>query len=284
MTCLGHFLRCPQNGSLRAGEQKGGLRRTRDNLLAQATPKQKRAGQTAAPGLVPLKCLWHRYGMATENSLPRGAPRRAEAVLVALRARYPRPATHLVAANAWELLVATVLAAQCTDARVNTVTPELFRRWPGPAELSGATQEELEEVIRSTGFYHSKARNLLGAARRLCEVYGGEVPPRLDELITLPGVARKTANVVLFGAFGINEGLAVDTHVKRISYRLGLTAHTDPVDIEQDLMRLFPRAEWGDVNHRMVWFGRDVCHARSPRCAECEMADFCPRREPPKGK
>lgn len=180
--------------------------------------------------------------------------------------------------------MATVLAAQCTDARVNTVTPELFRRWPGPAELALATQEELESVIRSTGFYHSKARNLLGAAQRVVSVYGGEVPPRLDELITLPGVARKTANVVLFGAFGINEGLAVDTHVKRISYRLGLTSHTDPVDIEQDLMRLFPRAEWGDVNHRMVWFGRDVCHARSPRCAECEMADFCPRREPPKGK
>ena len=222
--------------------------------------------------------------MSATKSLPRGALARAEKVLAALQARYPRPATHLEADNAWELLVATVLAAQCTDARVNTVTPELFRRWPGPAELALATQEELESVIRSTGFYHSKARNLLGAAQRVVSVYGGEVPPRLDELITLPGVARKTANVVLFGAFGINEGLAVDTHVKRISYRLGLTAHTDSVDIEQDLMRLFPRAEWGDVNHRMVWFGRDVCHARSPRCTECEMADFCPRREPPKSK
>ena len=169
--------------------------------------------------------------------MPWPAPKK---VLAALQARYPRPATHLEAGNAWELLVATVLAAQCTDARVNTVTPELFRRWPGPAELALATQEELESVIRSTGFYHSKARNLLGAAQRVVSVYGGQVPPRLDELITLPGVARKTANVVLFGAFGINEGLAVDTHVKRISYRLGLTAHTDPVDIEQDLMRLFP--------------------------------------------
>ena len=189
--------------------------------------------------------------MSAKKSLPRGALARAEKILAALQDRYPRPATHLEADNAWELLVATVLAAQCTDARVNTVTPELFRRWPGPAELALATQEELESVIRSTGFYHSKARNLLGAAQRVVSVYGGE---------------------------------AVDTHVKRISYRLGLTAHTDPVDIEQDLMRLFPRAEWGDVNHRMVWFGRDVCHARSPRCAECEMADFCPRREPPKGK
>ena len=166
--------------------------------------------------------------MSAKKSLPRGALARAEKVLAALQARYPRPATHLEADNAWELLVATVLAAQCTDARVNTVTPELFRRWPGPAELALATQEELESVIRSTGFYHSKARNLLGAAQRVVSVYGGEVPPRLDELITLPGVARKTANVVLFGAFGINEGLAVDTHVKRISYRLGLTAHTDP--------------------------------------------------------
>ena len=184
--------------------------------------------------------------------------------------------------KAYELLISTRLSAQCTDARVNTVTPELFRRWPGPTELAGATQEELEAVIRSTGFYHSKARNLLGAARRLCEVYGGEVPPRLEELITLPGVARKTANVVLFGAFGINEGLAVDTHVKRISHRLGLTAQTDPVAVERDLMRLFPRAEWGDVNHRMVWFGRDVCHARSPRCADCELAAICPRREPPR--
>lgn len=187
-----------------------------------------------------------------------------------------------MAANAWQLLVATVLAAQCTDARVNTVTPELFRRWPGPAELARTSQEALEEVIRPTGFYHSKARNLLGAARRVCEVYGGEVPPRLDDLITLPGVARKTANVVLFGAFGLNEGLAVDTHVKRISYRLGLTAQTDPVAVEKDLMRLFPRAEWGDVNHRMVWFGRDVCHARSPRCDACELAGVCPRREPPR--
>ncbi len=220
--------------------------------------------------------------MSTGTSLPRGALARAEAVLAALRARYPRPATHLVAANAWELLVATVLAAQCTDARVNTVTPELFRRWPGPAELARTTQEELESVIRPTGFYHSKARNLLGAARRVCEVYDGEVPPRLDDLITLPGVARKTANVVLFGAFGLNEGLAVDTHVKRISYRLGLTAQTDPVAVEKDLMRLFPRAEWGDVNHRMVWFGRDVCHARSPRCEDCELSGVCPRREPPR--
>lgn len=203
---------------------------------------------------------------------------RAAEVLARLIRRYPRPETMLEHANAWELLVATVLAAQCTDARVNTVTPEFFRRWPTPKALTSATREEVESVIRSTGFYHNKAKNLLGAARRVEDVHGGEVPRTLAELVEVPGVARKTANVVLWGAYGINEGLAVDTHVKRISYRLGLTDHTDPVRIERDLMKLFPPDSWGDVNHRMVWFGRDVCDARKPRCGECEMADLCPRR------
>ena len=203
-------------------------------------------------------------------------------MLEALQLRYPHPRTHLDAQNAWELLVATVLAAQCTDARVNTVTPELFRLWPTPAALAEAPIEELEAVIRPTGFYHSKAKNLLGAARRVCDVFNGQIPQSIEDLITIPGVARKTANVVLFGAFGINEGLAVDTHVKRIAYRLGLTDETDPVPIERDLMKLFPREEWGDVNHRMVWFGREVCDARKPLCDTCEMRPFCPRREPPK--
>lgn len=205
----------------------------------------------------------------------------AQNVLAALASRYPHPQANLAASSPWELLVATVLAAQCTDARVNRITPAFFKRWPGPAALMEASLEEVETVIHSAGFYHSKARNLVGAARRVCDAYGGEVPQTLDALLTLPGVARKTANVVLFGAFGINEGLAVDTHVKRISYRLGLTDATDPVHVERDLMRLFPRAEWGDINHRMVWFGRDVCRARNPCCGRCEMAVFCARREPP---
>lgn len=203
---------------------------------------------------------------------------RAMGILALLKKRYPEPETMLDHKNPWELLVATVLAAQCTDARVNTVTPELFRRWPDPAALAGASQEDLEEVIRPTGFYHSKARNLLGAARRVTEVYGGSVPRTMEELVTLPGVARKTANVVLWGGFGINEGLAVDTHVKRLSFRLGLTKNTDPVRIEQDLIKIFPREEWGDVNHRLVWFGRDVCDARRPACSECELYDLCPRK------
>ena len=162
-------------------------------------------------------------------------------MLAALQQRYPHPRTHLDAQNAWELLVATVLAAQCTDARVNTVTPELFRRWPTPAALAGAPIEELEGVIRPTGFYHSKAKNLLGAARRVCEVFDGQIPHNIEDLITIPGVDRKRANVVLFVSFGINERLAVDTHVKRIAYRLGLTDETDPVPIERYLMKLFPR-------------------------------------------
>ena len=202
--------------------------------------------------------------------------KRADRILELLKKRYPSIRPHLAAGNGWELLVATVLAAQCTDARVNLVTPELFRRWPTPAALAQAGQEELESVIHSTGFYHNKAANLIAAAKRVSEVYGGSVPQSLSELVTLPGVARKTANVVLWGAFGINEGLAVDTHVGRIARRLGLTGSTDPVRVEKDLMRLFPQEEWGGINHRLVWFGREICPARSPHCSCCEMAVFCP--------
>lgn len=198
-------------------------------------------------------------------------------VLERLGARYPQPETHLDARNAWELTIATVLAAQCTDKRVNMVTPELFRRWPDPASLAEADVSEVEEVIRSTGFYRNKAKNIVAAARRVTNVYGGEVPRTMAELITLPGVARKTANVVLWGAYGINEGLAVDTHVGRIAYRLGLTKDSDPVKVERDLMALFPQKDWGNVNHRMVWFGRDVCDARKPACGVCEMAEICPK-------
>ncbi len=202
---------------------------------------------------------------------------RAAAVLERLTRLYPDLGLHLAAETPWQLLVATVLAAQCTDARVNTVTPELFRRWPGPAELAGVSQEELESVIRSTGFYRNKAKNLLGAARMVMDEFGGTVPATMKDLIRLPGVARKTANCVLWGGFGINEGLAVDTHVKRIAFRLGLTRETDPVAMERDLMAVFLREAWGGVNHRMVWFGRDVCAARVPRCGQCVLNDLCPR-------
>lgn len=202
---------------------------------------------------------------------------RAKRVLEVLGKRYPEPAQHLAAETPWEILVATVLAAQCTDARVNKVIPELFQRWSDPASLAEATQEDLESVIKSTGFFRSKAKHLRETALRIRDVYNGKVPNTMKELVTLSGVARKTANVVLWMGFGINEGLAVDTHVKRIAFRLGLTKHTDPKEVEQDLLLLFPQKEWGGINQRMVWFGREVCTARNPHCQECEMKDFCPK-------
>lgn len=202
----------------------------------------------------------------------------ARRVLKILARRYPDPRPHLRARSPWELLVATILSAQCTDARVNSVTPALFARLPGPAETARIPPDELEALIRSTGFFRMKARNIIGTAKRIMEAYGGQVPSALADLLTLPGVARKTANVVLWGAFGINEGLAVDTHVKRIAFRLGLSSAQTPDGTEQDLLSLFPRSAWGDVNHRMVSFGRDVCRARAPLCAECELAPRCPRR------
>lgn len=221
------------------------------------------------PRLPNLASMWHTGVMKLTLES------RVQEVLKALKARYPIATTQLEFKNPWQLLVATVLAAQCTDVRVNMVTPILFARWPGPQELADAAQTDLEEVIRSTGFYHNKAKNLLGAARLLRDKYDCCVPKTLDELIKLPGVARKTANVVLFGGYGINAGLAVDTHVKRISFRLGLTKNVDPVRIEQDLLKIFPQNEWGDLNHRMVWFGRDVCKARKPDCSNCELTRIC---------
>lgn len=205
-------------------------------------------------------------------------------VLDYLEGSFPATALPLNFSTPWELLVATQLSAQCTDARVNEITPEFFRRWPTPQALTASTQDEVEEVIRPTGFFHNKAKNLLACATMLMEKYGGEVPRSMEEITKLPGVARKTANVVLYGAYGINEGLAVDTHVKRIAYRLGLTDSQEPAKIEKDLMKIFPRDTWGRVNHRMVVFGREKCKARKPLCESCALAGICPKNEPIKMK
>ncbi len=202
---------------------------------------------------------------------------RADIVLNRLLERYPDTGTSLNGTTPWELLVATVLSAQCTDERVNAVTPELFRRWPDPEALAEADPEDLEQVIRPTGFYRNKARHLIQCARIIRDRHAGEVPAGMRELTGLPGVARKTANIVLSGAFGIHEGIAVDTHVKRLANRLGLTRSGNPTRIEADLAPLFPRSEWGRINHLLVQFGRDVCRARAPRCSVCELADVCPR-------
>ena len=208
---------------------------------------------------------------------------RAQAIFARLAARYPDPRPALDYADAWGLLVATVLAAQCTDARVNLVTPVLFKRWPTIADLAQADVADIEEVVHSTGFFRNKAKNLKAAARRVVDVFGGQVPRSMAELVTLPGVARKTANIVLGSAFHINEGIAVDTHVTRLSYRLGWTESADAVIIERELMPLFARSQWADINHYLVYFGREVCSARKPKCAppdgeKCPLFDLCPRK------
>ncbi len=205
---------------------------------------------------------------------------RAAHVIELLNIRYPKPEKLLHSSNPWELLVATVLAAQCTDARVNIVTPALFTKFPTVYDYAKADLEEMKEYVKSTGFYHNKAKNIIAAANIVVSSHNGEVPQTMQELVKLPGLGRKTANCVLCGAFGINIGIAVDTHVKRICYRLGLTDETDPDKVEKDLLAVFPESEWGNVNHKMVWFGRHVCTARSPKCSECEMNDFCPKLDP----
>ncbi len=201
---------------------------------------------------------------------------RALEILRRLEGEYPDAKCALNHRNAFELLAATILSAQCTDERVNQVTPSLFARYPTPHDLAAARQEELEEIIRSTGFFRSKAKSLLGMAQALVERHGGEVPAEMEALVVLPGVGRKTANVVLSNAFGKSEGVVVDTHVKRLAGRLGLTRETDPEKVERDLMELLPRDRWTAVEHLLIWHGRKVCDARRPRCETCVVASLCP--------
>lgn len=206
----------------------------------------------------------------------RDAARRAPEILTRLMAAYPNARVALEHRNAFELLCATILSAQTTDARVNLVTPALFARYPTPAALAGATPADVEAIIKSTGFFRNKTKSLIGMARALVADYGGEVPRTMEELRLLPGVGRKTANVILGNAYGVNEGITVDTHVTRLSRRLGLTRHDDPVKIEQDLMRLVPRDHWALISHLLIFHGRQVCIARRPRCADCVLSDICP--------
>jgi len=201
---------------------------------------------------------------------------RAREIVARLRERYPNACCSLHHRDAYQLLTATILSAQCTDERVNRVTPALFARYPTPADLAAARQEELEELIRSTGFYRNKAKSLLGMATAIVERHGGRVPEAMEELVQLPGVGRKTANVVIGNAFGRAEGIVVDTHVKRLSGRLGLSAHDDPEKIEADLMQLVPREDWTDLAHLFIDHGREVCRAPTPRCESCVLADLCP--------
>jgi len=210
------------------------------------------------------------------KSLKSSTPERVGRIVKLLASTYGDATCALVHSNALQLLVATILSAQCTDVRVNLVTKELFKRYKTAKDFADATPEELEEVIRSTGFFRNKAKSIQGAARLLVEKHGGKVPDTMEELLELPGVARKTANVVLGTWFKKATGVVVDTHVHRISRRLQLTREDDPKKIEQDLMKLLPPEEWIDFSHRVIWHGRRLCTARKPKCGECPLAEVCP--------
>jgi len=202
-------------------------------------------------------------------------PTRVAAILDALTQAYPNATCALHHKSAWQLLVATILSAQCTDVRVNLVTPALFRAFPTPRAMAAASLPELEELVRTTGFFRNKAKSLQGAARVVSEEFHGKVPQTMDELLRIPGVARKTANVVLGSWFGIADGIVVDTHVLRISRRLALTRQTAPEKVERDLMQLIPQSKWIDFSHQLISHGRAVCIARKPRCAGCPLEPLC---------
>ncbi|MFO7632833.1 MAG: endonuclease III [Caldilinea sp.] len=214
--------------------------------------------------------------MSVELTATTPAAERIGPILALLRAEYPDAQCALDHRNALELLVATILSAQCTDERVNKVTPALFAKYPDAYAFAGADRAELEEMIRSTGFYRNKAKSVQEACQRIVHEYNGEVPASMAELLTLAGVARKTANVVLGVAYQIAEGIVVDTHVKRLSNRLGLTTQNDPEKIERDLLAITPREEWIDLSHLLIFHGRRVCDARKPNCASCVIRHLCP--------
>jgi endonuclease-3 len=200
---------------------------------------------------------------------------RLEKILKTLDKMYPDATCALHHTNAWELLVATILSAQCTDKRVNEVTPGLFKKYPTIADFANASQAEVAQDIRSTGFFNNKSKSVIGAAKRILGEFKGEIPRTIEELLTVPGAARKTANVVLGTAFGIASGVVVDTHVQRITRRLDLTKETDPVKIEQDLIKILPKERWIKFSHEIILFGRAICVARSPKCGECALNPLC---------
>lgn len=212
--------------------------------------------------------------MPRESKIARAA--RAQRIADGLRLLYPAECA-LTHANPFQLLVATILSAQCTDERVNQVTPILFAKYPDPQSFVSAKQRDIEKIIHSTGFFRAKAKNILGASRAIVRDHGGNVPKTLHELVALPGIGRKTANVVLGTAFGVAEGVVVDTHVGRLSRRTGLTRNHDAVKVEKDLMALLPQGEWIEFSHRLIWHGRRICMARKPLCDSCALRADCPR-------
>jgi len=244
----------------------------------KAAPREKpgvlrtpRTGGSARPHTFPAA----PKKSASKNSYMPTAPGRVQEILHRLNTLYPDVTCALHHHNAWELLVATILSAQSTDVRVNMVTPELFRKYPTVEDFAALTPEQLQPDVRSTGFFRNKSKSVVGAAKKIVSDFGGQVPDQMDELLTLPGVARKTANVVLGSWFKQNEGVVVDTHVHRISRRLELTRNNDPKKIEQDLMRIIPREKWTLFSHQIIWHGRRLCIARRPKCADCPLENIC---------
>jgi endonuclease-3 len=239
---------------------------------------KKATPRTSVAKRSPTKKSAAKKPVAAKRARPRGPGLRAHAgvLLHRLLAQYPDAHCALDFSNPFELLCATILSAQCTDKRVNMVTPALFARYPDANALAAARQEDVEELVRSTGFFRSKAKSLIGMATGLVERHGGQVPADMESLVVLPGVGRKTANVILGNAFGRNDGIVVDTHVTRLSNRLALTSQSDAVKIEQALVPLFPQEHWTMLSHLLIEHGRQICDARSPKCGACFLADVCP--------
>jgi endonuclease-3 len=244
----------------------------------RTSPGKKRRAQSPKSSISTSKTKPATPSRAKAPAVP-DAETKAQAARVnrRLKADYPDVTCALQHKSPFELLVATILSAQCTDARVNIVTPTLFGRWPNAKAMASAPIKELEKTIQSTGFFRNKAKNIKAASQGLVENHDGEVPKDLHQLVALPGVGRKTANVVLGTAFGMATGVVVDTHVTRLSNRMGLTGHTDAVKIEQDLMQLVPKKDWVEFSHRMIHHGRAICIARKPKCPLCSMKTFCPK-------
>ena len=243
-------------------------------MAGTKTSKKKAAGKREA-GKTPVAKSPKPAARKTQSARNALAPERIKAILKTLDEAYPDAVCALNHRSPWELLVATILSAQCTDVRVNMVTPELFRRFPTPADMAKASLPELEELIRTTGFFRNKAKSIQGAAKKITEQFGSKVPETLAELITVPGAARKTANVVLGVSYGKAEGVVVDTHVFRITHRLELTKSDTAEKVEQDLMRILPRDHWIRFSHQVIHHGRQVCIARNPKCNQCALEKLC---------
>ena len=232
--------------------------------LSRASAKKGKGAKPAAKASRAKK----EYPVGTD-------PRRVAAILGKLDEAHPNVTCALVHANPFQLLVSTILSAQCTDVRVNQVTETLYKKYPTPEAFAYATPKDLEQDIRPTGFFRNKTKSVMGASKAIIEQFGGQVPRTMEEILTLPGVARKTANVVLGTAYGIASGVVVDTHVMRVSRRLDLTRNTDPKKIEQDLIKILPEEKWIEFSHQLIWHGRRVCVARKPRCIECNLEKIC---------